>query len=857
MELAETSLQQHTPMMQQYLKLKAQHPDLLMFYRMGDFYELFFDDAIKAAKLLDISLTKRGTSAGKPIAMAGVPYHAAESYLAKLIRLGESVVICEQIGDPTTSKGPVERQVARIITPGTVSDEAFLNEHHDNVMVAIHAEGNRYGLASLDISSGRFNLMELKGEEALISELERLAPAETLVNEEWIEANSLISKRKGIRKRAPWDFELETASHLLKQQFATFDLAGFGCEDCPLAIIASGCLLQYTKETQKNTLPHIQRIQVERRDDCIILDAASRKNLEITTNLQGGQEHTLASVFDHTATTMGSRLIRRWLHRPLRNRHILQERQAAIQALLDQHCTAALYDCLKPIYDMERILTRVALKSARPRDLAQLRDSLAALPAIQEQLNAANATRLIELAAAINTFPDTTALLQKAIIEAPPVVLRDGGVIATGYDAELDELRSLSSDAGQFLIDLEIKEKERSQIPTLKVGYNRVHGYFIEISKAQSHNAPADYIRRQTLKNAERFITPELKSFEDKVLSAKERALAKEKALYDALLDKLILELAVLQKSAAGIAECDVLNNFAERAETLKLVAPDLNDNTGIDIKQGRHSVVEQVSTAPFIPNDTLLNHQQRMLIITGPNMGGKSTYMRQVALITLLAHTGSFVPAEAANIGPIDRIFTRIGASDDLASGRSTFMVEMTETANILHNATKNSLVLMDEIGRGTSTFDGLSLAWSCAKYLATKVNALSLFATHYFEITSLEEEHETIHNVHVSAKEYKEKIIFMHTVTDGHASQSYGLQVASLAGIPREVIAQAKQKLAELEQEAACHAPSTPLQGDLFSTPPINSALNKLRDTDVNDLSPKAALDFLYELKLLDTQS
>ncbi|MFN3235242.1 MAG: DNA mismatch repair protein MutS [Gammaproteobacteria bacterium] len=849
MKTTEANIQQHTPMMQQYLRIKAQYPDTLVFYRMGDFYELFFDDAIRVAKLLDITLTKRGQSGGQPIPMAGVPYHAVESYLAKLVRLSESVAICEQVGDPATSKGPVERQVTRIITPGTVSDDAFLNEHQDNLLVAIHEQNDRYGIASLDISAGRFTLLETQGIESLQSELERLHPAECLFAENFSQ-QKLLNSKTSLRPQAVWHFEFETATRLLTQQFKTHDLKGFGCENTPLALCAAGCLLNYVQETQKTALPHIQSIHVEQRDDAVILDAATRRNLELTTNLQGGQENTLASVFDQTSTTMGSRLFRRWLHRPLRNRSLLHERQEAIQACCDQHLIEPLQNTLKQVCDVERILARVALKSARPRDLAQLRDTLTILPELQSHLTSITQPLMQSIKERIAEFPKLSELLTRAIVEAPPVVIRDGGVIATGFNAELDELRTLSENAGQFLIDLEKREKERTRIPTLKVGYNRVHGYFIEISKAQATQAPADYIRRQTLKNAERFITPELKTFEDKVLSARERALAKEKALYDELLDTLITHLKPLQTCAQGLSECDVIVNLAERAQTLHLTKPTLADSPGIQIQQGRHPVVEDVLETPFVPNDTILDTQKRMLIITGPNMGGKSTYMRQTAIITLLAHVGSYVPAEYAEIGMVDRIFTRIGAADDLASGRSTFMVEMTETAMILNNATDKSLVLMDEIGRGTSTFDGLSLAHACAHYLATQIRAFTLFATHYFEITSLAEQCEAIKNIHVTAKEYQDTIVFLYSVKPGPANQSYGLQVAQLAGVPTTVIQSAKTKLRELENHVVIDANPTPQQGDLFVQAP-HPATELLKSIDPNDLSPKEALEWIYRLK------
>lgn len=872
--------EQHTPMMQQYLSIKAEHPKSLVFYRMGDFYELFFDDAVKAAKLVDITLTKRGQSAGQAIPMAGVPFHSVEPYLAKLVRLGESVVICEQIGDPATSKGPVERAVSRILTPGTVTDDAFLNAQQDNVMAAVFskippnpslqrgeqiATLSRLGLAYLDISTGRFHISELANEEALHTELERLRPAEILVPENF--DKNTLSAYTNIQTRPLWDFDLDTATRLLQQHFATHDLAGFGCENMSLALCAAGCLLQYAKETQQSALPHLQTIRVEHYDDCVILDAITRKNLELTQTIAGEEENTLAHVLDHTATAMGSRLLRRWLHRPIRQQAILIERQNAISEL--SNTSANLQSALKNIADIERILSRIALKSARPRDLSQLRDSLGVLPDLQNILKnhtsyegdrrIAPTILLIRLASEINEYPQLFQLLASAIIETPPIVLRDGGVIAEGYDQELDELRNLSQDAGQFLIDLEQREKERTKIATLKVGYNRIHGYFIEISKGQAENAPLDYQRRQTLVNAERFITPELKAFEDKVLSSRDRALAREKMLYEELLEKLLNYLIPLQQTAQAIAELDVLNNLAERAQTLKLVAPSFSDESIIDIQGGRHLVVEHVSKEPFIPNDTHLKNNSRMLIITGPNMGGKSTYMRQVALITLLAHIGSFVPATSACIGNIDRIFTRIGAADDLASGRSTFMVEMTETANILNNATEKSLILMDEIGRGTSTFDGLSLAYSCAKFLADKIKALTLFATHYFEITSLETECSTVKNIHVSAQEYHEKIIFMHTVTEGPANKSYGLHVAQLAGVPRDIIHQAKNKLKELETMANVGATGgRPLQSaqivqnDIFSlAPQPHPAIAMLEKISLDDMTPKAALEYLYQLK------
>ncbi len=846
-------------MMQQYLKIKVQHPNELLFYRMGDFYELFYDDAKRAADLLDITLTARGQSGGQPIPMCGVPYHAAEGYISRLVKAGISIAVCEQIGDPATSKGPVERQVVRIITPGTLSDEAFLDERRDNLLACLHFERESFGLASLDISSGRFYVQEMDGLEALQGELQRLRPAELLISEDF-PYSDVIAELKGVRRQAPWHFERETAERLLNQQFQTRDLSGFGCDDLSLAIQAAGCLLHYAQETQRTALPHIRRIIRERREDSIILDAASRKNLEIDTNLSGGHQFTLAWVMDKTATAMGSRLLRRWLNRPVRTLDVIQSRQQAVGALLDQYHYEPLHAALKQIGDVERILARVGLRSARPRDLARLRDSLGALPALQELLAAVASPHVTSLAQTIGVYPELTEILERAIIDNPPMVIRDGGVIREGFDAELDELRGLSENAGQFLLDVETRERERTGIPTLKVGYNRVHGYFIELSRVQAEKAPADYIRRQTLKNAERFITPELKVFEDKALSAQSRALAREKFLYDELMERVAEDLPALQDTAAAIAELDVLANFAERAQTLNLTAPELTGEERLLIEDGRHPVVEQLIDDPFVPNDLHLDPRRRMLIITGPNMGGKSTYMRQVALIVLLAYTGSYVPATRAEIGPIDRIFTRMGSSDDVAGGRSTFMVEMTETANILHNSTAHSLVLMDEVGRGTSTFDGLSLAWACAEYLARESRALTLFATHYFELTALPAEQPTVANVHLTATEHGDAIVFLHSVHEGPASQSYGLQVAQLAGVPHSVIKQARTKLRLLEQqgsERATNQAGKPVQpayqADMFATLEPNPVEEKLKEIDADNLTPRQALELLYDLKKL----
>ena len=843
-------LSTHTPMMQQYLKIKAQHPRDLVFYRMGDFYELFFDDAKRAAELLDITLTARGKSGGEPIPMAGVPYHAAEGYLARLVKGGVSVAICEQIGDPATSKGPVDRQVVRVVTPGTLSDEALLEERSDNLLLAVAQHRNQFGLAWLDLASGRFRVLEVDGDEALASELQRLNPAEVLYQDSI--GLPLLSARRGARAQPAWEFEQDSARRALNLQFQTHDLQGFGCDGLGLAVGAAGCLLQYVKDTQRSNLPHIRSIAHENRAESVILDAATRRNLEIDRNLAGGDTHTLFSVMDQCVTAMGSRLLRRWLHRPLTDTAVLGQRQAAVAALCTDYQHEPVRAALKPIGDMERILSRVALRSARPRDLTRLRSSLAALPALREALAACKAERLGTLSTQAGEYPDLCQLLQQAVCENPPVVIREGGVIATGYDEELDELRRISSNAGDYLLEIEARERTATGISTLKVGYNRVHGYFIEISRAQSARAPDTYQRRQTLKNAERFITPELKAFEDKALSARSRALAREKALYEALIETLNEQLAALQDSASAVAELDVLATLAERAECLRLCQPEFTEEQVFEVEGGRHLVVEQVLDDPFIANDTLLNDHRRMLLITGPNMGGKSTYMRQNALIALLAHVGSFVPANRVRLSPMDRIFTRIGSSDDLASGRSTFMVEMTETANILHNATERSLVLMDEVGRGTSTFDGLSLAWAAAVQLARSVRAFTLFATHYFELTALPEQCPSMANVHLDATEHEDHVVFLHNIQEGPANRSFGLQVAKLAGIPDSVLRAAREKLQALERGPGRPEPlPAPAQAELFASAEPHPALTRLETIDPDALSPREALQLIYELR------
>ncbi|WP_462055842.1 DNA mismatch repair protein MutS [Vibrio cholerae] len=851
------SLSHHTPMMQQYLRLKAENPDILLFYRMGDFYELFYDDAKRASELLDISLTKRGASAGEPIPMAGVPFHAVEGYLAKLVQMGESVAICEQIGDPATSKGPVERKVVRIVTPGTVTDEALLSERVDNLIAAIYHHNGRFGYATMDITSGRFQLSEPQTEEEMSAELQRTSPRELLFPEDFAPVH-LMANRQGNRRRPIWEFELDTAKQQLNQQFGTRDLVGFGVEQAKLGLCAAGCLIQYVKDTQRTALPHIRSLTWDRQDQSVILDAATRRNLELTYNLAGGTDNTLADVLDHCATPMGSRMLKRWIHQPMRDDATLNQRLDAITELKETALYGELHPVLKQIGDIERILARLALRSARPRDLARLRHAMQQLPELHSVMSELKQPHLTELRTHAEPMDELCDLLERAIKENPPVVIRDGGVIADGYSAELDEWRDLANGATEFLERLEAEERDRHGIDTLKVGYNNVHGFYIQVSRGQSHLVPPHYVRRQTLKNAERYIIEELKQHEDKVLNSKSRALAVEKQLWEELFDLLLPHLEQLQQLAASIAQLDVLQNLAERAESLEYCRPTLVKEAGIRILGGRHPVVEQVMNEPFIANPIELNPQRRMLIITGPNMGGKSTYMRQTALIALMAHIGSYVPAESAQIGPLDRIFTRIGASDDLASGRSTFMVEMTETANILHNATRNSLVLMDEIGRGTSTYDGLSLAWASAEWLAKEIGAMTLFATHYFELTELPNVLPHLANVHLDAVEHGDGIAFMHAVQEGAASKSYGLAVAGLAGVPKPVIKNARAKLQQLEllssQPAETRKPSRVDIANQLSLIPEPSAVEQaLAGVDPDQLTPRQALDMLYQLKKL----
>ena len=851
----------HTPVMQQYLRIKAQYPDTLLLYRMGDFYELFYGDARRAAALLDIALTARGQSGGEPIPMAGVPVNSVEGYLGRLLRRGESVAICEQIGDPAKSKGPVERQVVRVVTPGTVTEDALLEKGRDTLLAALLRDGERFGLAWLELSSGRFTVLEAHGPAALAAELERLRPAELLLREDQQAAPVPNAGTTVMRERAPWHFELSAASRLLTDQLGTLDLRGFGADELPLAIGAAGALLQYVRDTQRTALPHIRALRVEEPGDALAIDAATRRNLELDSSLSGNDSATLLAILDTTVTGMGARALRRWLGRPIGNRALLRQRYQAVGALGATRAFETLQELLRGVGDLERVLARIALRSARPRDLVQLRAALSGLPPLRTALARIDSPLLRTLHADTADHAAEHALLERAIAAEPSTFLRDGAVIAAGYDAELDELRHISSHTDEFLLELERRERARTGLPGLKLGFNRVQGFFIEIPRAQAERVPADYLRRQTVKSAERFITPELKGFEDRVLGARERALAREKHLYDELLGRLIGSLGPLQSTAMALAEIDALLALAERAVALDWREPELVDEPCLQLLAARHPVVERFSTAPFVPNDLDLNPRRRMLVITGPNMGGKSTYMRQTALIAVLAHIGSYVPAARARIGPLDRIYTRIGAGDDLAGGRSTFMVEMTETANILHNATERSLVLMDEIGRGTSTFDGLSLAWAVARHLAIEVRAFTLFATHYFELTALGAELEGCANVHLDATEHGDSLVFLHSVREGPANRSFGLAVAQLAGVPRAVVARARAYLAELESTrdgGARHPPRSRADGQgelpLMAAPPapmVSELELKLAQIEPDALTPRQALALLYELK------
>jgi DNA mismatch repair protein MutS len=845
---------EHSPVMQQYLRIKAQYPDVLLFYRMGDFYELFFDDARKAARLLDITLTARGQSGGAPIPMAGVPVHTVDGYLARAVRKGESVAICEQMGDPAKAKGPVERQVVRVVTPGTITDEALLEERRSTLLAALARNGERFGLAWLELSSGRFTVLEDEGADALAAEFERLRPAELLIADG--DATSEQPLQTAIRPRPPWHFDAESSTRALCEQFGVRDLAGFGLTAMPLATGAAGCLLQYVRDTQKSALPHLRGLRREDRSDALLIDAATRRNLELDSSLSGRPESTLLGVIDRTATAMGGRELRRWLSRPLRERTERELRLQAIETLLDTGHHAPLHALLRRVGDVERILARVALRSARPRELAQLRNALASLPELGAQLVGLDSPLIARLSALAGTHPTTHALLERALVETPPALLREGGVIASGFDAELDELRQISERSDEALLALEERERERSGLPNLRLGYNRVQGYYIEVHRSQADQVPTDWTRRQTIRNAERYVTAELKDFEDRVLGARDRALARERALYETLLDQLVAVLPALQASAAALATLDVLANLAERALALRWVQPRLVEEARIEIRGGRHPVVERYLDSPFVPNDLELHEGRRALVITGPNMGGKSTYMRQNALIVILAGIGSFVPAEAATIGPVDRMFSRIGAADDLAGGRSTFMVEMTEAANILNNATAQSLVLMDEIGRGTSTYDGLSLAWACARELVRGLGSFTLFATHYFELTSLADELAGCANVHLDAIEHGEELVFLHAVREGPANRSFGLQVARLAGVPADVLSEARRYLAGLERRD--HATDAAQGQKWLPLDPVPDAAEsavvaELRALDPDALSPRDAQAALYRLREL----
>ena len=858
-----------TPMMQQYMGVKMQHPHSLMFYRMGDFYELFFEDAHKAAKILGITLTHRGKANGEPIPMAGVPYHAAEGYLARLVKKGETVVICEQIGE-VTGKGPVERGVVRIITPGTLTDDALLTAHQSSNLVSLCIHQNQIGIALLDLSAGIFKVQQLEfNTEQLSIELSRLMPSEIIIDENVIDQNIIEQAKRQldcpVTKRPNVDFNINNAQKTLCDQLGVSTLSGFGIDHLPLAKAAAAALIHYAKETQKTALPHIRSIQLEQSTDFIALDPVTRRNLELIEPLF---EHgtSLFQLINDCQTAMGGRLLSRTLMQPLRDTALLDARLDATQVLLQGCHEVPTRLVLKEIGDIERVLSRVALGSARPRDLVQLRQACAQIPYLRHALlpiiEQKQSQLLVELNTELGDFHGLHQRLMNAIVENPPVLLRDGNVIAEGFDAELDELRKIRDHAGQFLIDLEIQERANTGIATLKIGYNRVSGYYIELTRAQAEQAPDHYIRRQTLKNAERYITPELKAFEDKVLSSESRALAREKMLFEMLLEELRQDIGHLQMMSSAIAQIDLLSNFAHQARLRNWARPEFSPEIGVQIQAGRHPVVEALSKTAFTPNDTSLDFNHRMAIITGPNMGGKSTFMRQTALIALLAYCGSFVPAKSAVLGPIDRVFTRIGSADDLSTGKSTFMVEMTETSQILHHATNQSLVLMDEVGRGTSTYDGLSLAWACVNDLTKRIKCLCLFATHYFELTELGKE-PAIENFHVTAKELNGNLILLHKVQHGPASQSHGLQVAKLAGIPNSVIKDAQNRLHILEKQQKQQL-NQAVQNDLFSTPVApeviervvevevtSPALEILKNLDVDNLSPREALQQLYALK------
>lgn len=833
----------HTPMMQQYLRIKSEHLDMLLFYRMGDFYELFYEDAKKAAALLDLTLTHRGHSAEKPIPMAGVPYHAIDNYLARLLKKGESVAICEQIGDPATSKGPVERQVTRILTPGTVTDEALLDAKTDNLLLSVIKKRESIGIAWVDLSGGRFHLLQMKEEAELLAEITRLNPAEILIPESF--SLTHLIEAYPTKTRPHWEFEEELAKNLLINQFGLSHFDYLKKKDYQVALVAAGCLLSYLKNTQRQALPHLNHFTIEQRDDYLQLDAATQKHLELFENYQGENEFTLISVLDRTASGMGSRLLKRWLAKPLRNVQTIKSRQEAVSEILQQRKHHELFPLLQQLCDIERITSRIALKSVRPRELVQLSNTLSLLPSISPILLTTQTELLDELKSDIKPQDALFSLLKGALAENPPLLVRDGGVFASGFDEELDELRALNENAAEKLVTLENEERERSGLASLKFGFNRVQGYYIELPRSQMEKAPLHFQRKQTLKNTERYITPELKQFEEKILSASSKALAREKWLYEHLLIEIEAFIPSLTRLAQAISQLDVLSNLAERAEFFNWQRPNLVSESKIKIVEGRHPIVQQVLKEQFIPNRLSLSaSSQSIYLITGPNMGGKSTYMRQNALIIILAHLGSFVPALSASIGPIDKIFTRIGASDDLASGRSTFMVEMTETAYILRQATSKSLVIIDEIGRGTSTYDGMALAHATCSYLAQKVQSFVLFSTHFLELTDLAKNHERIKNMHFKAELTNSGIVFLYRLEEGHATRSYGIEVAELAGLPKEVLKLAKEKLKQAQELPLSLIEERPPKQE-------ERLLADLMHLNIDEISPREALNFLYQFK------
>ena len=848
-------LSAHTPMMAQYLRIKAEFPDTLVFYRMGDFYELFYDDARKAHRLLDITLTTRGQSAGEPVVMAGVPVHAVEAYLARLIKLGEAVAVAEQVGDVATAKGPVERKVVRVVTPGTVTDSALMAEGADTLLLALHRQRGRFGLAWLGLASGRLGLGECT-EAELASWLARLDPAEILFDGQALPA---AAPRSALTPRPAWQFDAALGQRKLCAQLQVASLAGYDAQGLLLAHGAAAALLSFAEHTQGQALAHVNRLEIERAGELLDLPPATHRNLELTQTLRGEDAPTLLSLLDSCRSGMGSRCLRHWLTHPRRERTQALQRHEAIARLIDAGF-APLRDALRQVSDVQRITARIALRQVRPRELAGLRFTLQSLPALAAAAPTGTAL-LDQLQRALAPSPDIADAL-RAVADEPAVLLRDGGVIAAGVDSELDELRGISQNCDAYLLDLEQRERARSGIGNLRVQFNKVHGFYIEVTASNLHRVPADYQRRQTLKNAERYITPELKSFEDKALSAQERALAREKWLYEQLLDALQPHLGELSALAEALAALDALAALAERAASLDWCRPQFVPQPCIDIEAGRHPVVEmrlrETGGAAFIPNHCRLDARTRMLVITGPNMGGKSTFMRQVALCVLLAAMGSFVPAAACRLGPVDAIHTRIGAADDLANAQSTFMLEMTEAAAIVHGATEQSLVLMDEIGRGTSTFDGLALASAIATHLHDRNKSFTLFATHYFELTEFPAKHAQAINVHVSAVESGEQIVFLHQIEAGPASRSYGVQVARLAGMPPSLVRQARHTLEALEAlqragDAQVDLFAAPPQAASPSVSPVDAALAAI---EPDSLTPREALEALYRLKNLQKE-